>query len=162
MNILIAVDSVEFNKVIAEFVNSHDWSSETNFRIVHVIEPALLNESEIAFLPFLNDLVENEKITSTQLVSDMAKRIDTANVNSAHVSTEVVEGHASDLIVQLAREWQADMLLVGSHGRKGMTRFVLGSVSSSVVALSPCSVVVLRLPITSKITENQESVITSL
>ncbi len=144
MKILIAVDSVDFNKVIAEFVNSHNWKSDTTIRVIHVIESELLDSSQVAFLPFLENLIENEREESQNLVSDMAHRI--SNDKQFTVIADVLEGHPRDRIVQTAREWQADLLIVGSHGRKGLSRFTLGSVSSAVVALAPCSVVVLRLP----------------
>lgn len=145
MNVLLAVDSVEFNKVMADFINSHSWQSGSTFRIVHAIEPALLDGSEVAFLPFLTELIENEKVESEKLVADMCNRIQAQKANST-IITEVIEGHACAQLLKIAAEWKADMVIVGSHGRKGISRFTLGSISSSVVALAPCSVVVLRLP----------------
>lgn len=146
MKVLIGVDSFEFNKVIADFINGYNWERSSVFRIVHVIEPALMNESEVSFLPFLSELTESERKESYELVQDMAQRIKTARLDSAKIVTEVIEGHAADRLVQIAEEWHAELLLVGSHGRKGMTRFTLGSVSSAVGTLAPCSVLVLRIP----------------
>jgi nucleotide-binding universal stress UspA family protein len=150
MKILIAVDSVDFNKVIAEFVNAHNWNSDTTVRVIHVIESQLLDSSQVSFLPFFDSLIENERVESENLVADMSHRIEIGKQTTAQVFTEVLEGHPYDRIVQAAREWQADLLIVGSHGRKGISRFTLGSVSSAVVALAPCSVVVLRLPSATK------------
>jgi nucleotide-binding universal stress UspA family protein len=47
-------------------------------------------------------------------------------------------------IVQKASEWGADLIVVGSHGRKGIKKFMLGSVAEKVVASSPCSVEVVK------------------
>lgn len=156
MKVLIGVDSPAFNQATAEFVNSHRWKPRTTFRIVHVIEPALLHETNVSFLPLLNELIESEKNESHKLVQDMAQRIKLSHLDSPQIITEVVEGHASDRLMQIAQDWPADLLLVGSHGRKGLTRFTLGSVSSALVALAPCSVIVLKSPKVSK-TENGQS-----
>ena len=50
------------------------------------------------------------------------------------------------LILDCAAEWGADLIIVGSHGRKGIARFVLGSVSEAVARYARCSVEIVRLP----------------
>lgn len=47
-------------------------------------------------------------------------------------------------IAQLAADLEADLIVVGTHGRRGMTRFLLGSVAEGVVRLAPCEVLVVR------------------
>ena len=56
----------------------------------------------------------------------------------------VLVGHAADIINKIAREWSADLIVVGSHGRGGLGRVVLGSVSESVVRHAPCPVLIVR------------------
>ncbi|RTL38134.1 MAG: universal stress protein [Candidatus Melainabacteria bacterium] len=146
MKVLIGVDSLAFNKVTASFINSHNWKPRTTFRVVHVIEPALVHETDVSFLPLLNELVESEKKASHELVQDLAQQIKVSHLDSPQIITEVIEGHAGDRLIQIAQEWPADLLLVGSHGRKGLTRFAMGSVSSAIVSIAPCSVIVLKLP----------------
>ncbi len=51
---------------------------------------------------------------------------------------------AKDAIIDTAQDWRADLIVVGSHGRRGLSRFLLGSVSQAVVAHAPCSVAVIR------------------
>lgn len=161
MKVLIGVDSFDFNKVTAEFINSHNWKPRTTFRIVHVIEPALLDESEVSFLPLLNELVDSEKRESHELVQNMAQLIKVSHLDSPTIITEVIEGHACACLVEIARDWHADMMLLGSHGRAGFTKFALGSVSSAVVALAPCSVFVLRLPKKAPLDKNKDACITT-
>jgi nucleotide-binding universal stress UspA family protein len=47
-------------------------------------------------------------------------------------------------IIDHAAEWHADLIVAGSHGWEGLNRFLLGSVSESVVRHAPCSVEVVR------------------
>jgi nucleotide-binding universal stress UspA family protein len=59
-------------------------------------------------------------------------------------STIVREGDPRHAILDVAAEWDPDLIVLGSHGRKGLDRFLLGSVSESVVRHAPCSVEVVR------------------
>jgi nucleotide-binding universal stress UspA family protein len=49
-----------------------------------------------------------------------------------------------EVILEEARRWDADLIIVGSHGRRGFKRFLLGSVSEAVAMKAHCSVVVVR------------------
>ena len=60
-----------------------------------------------------------------------------------NVSTEVLRGAPDQQIVERAKEWKADLIVVGSHGR-GFWGRLLGSVSNGVVHHAPCSVLVVR------------------
>jgi nucleotide-binding universal stress UspA family protein len=60
------------------------------------------------------------------------------------VETVVQEGDARSVIVDEARKWSADLIVMGSHGYTGLTRLLLGSVASFVVSHAPCSVEVVR------------------
>jgi nucleotide-binding universal stress UspA family protein len=56
----------------------------------------------------------------------------------------VAEGAAYRVIVELAREWQAGLIVMGSHGRTGLKRLLMGSVTERVVGLAPCPVLVVK------------------
>ena len=60
------------------------------------------------------------------------------------VETAVREGIVKDEIAREAEAFQADLLLMGSHGRRGLGKFLLGSTAKDLIPLSPCSVVLLR------------------
>ena len=60
------------------------------------------------------------------------------------VSTELVEGDPKSQIIDVANEWHADMIVLGSHGRTGLSRFLIGSVSQAVVRHAHCSVEIIR------------------
>lgn len=60
----------------------------------------------------------------------------------------VRDGHLRAAIVDEARKWRADLIVLGSHGRTGITRLLLGSVAQSVVSHAPCSVEVVRRKLT--------------
>ena len=63
---------------------------------------------------------------------------------SIDVTTEVIDGSPSRVIVETADEWKANLIVVGSHGHGFWSRVLLGSVSDSVVRHAHCSVVTVR------------------
>lgn len=62
----------------------------------------------------------------------------------ARVVSHVRVDSPANGVAQLASELEADLVIVGTHGRKGLSRFVLGSVSESVLRIAPCPVLVMR------------------
>ena len=62
-----------------------------------------------------------------------------------NIKTEIVNGDAGQQLVEFAGKWNADLIVVGSHGR-GFWGRLLGSVSDAVTHHAPCSVLVVRKP----------------
>ncbi len=91
----------------------------------------------------LESTIESETQRAQDLVKNAAERLRSAGFDA---STSVREGDPKMVILDCATEWRADLIVVGSHGRKGVTRFLLGSVSEAVARHAYCSVEIVRLP----------------
>ena len=93
---------------------------------------------------------------ATMLIADMAE---TARTDAAHRAESMAatlrdagrtavadprDGDAATAIIAAARESRADLVVVGAHGRTGLVRLALGSVSSNLVRHAPCSVLIVR------------------
>jgi nucleotide-binding universal stress UspA family protein len=68
-----------------------------------------------------------------------------ARLSHRPVHATVISGIPGDEIVRFARERPVDALVLGTHGRKGLPRLLLGSVAERVVREAPCAVVVVRV-----------------
>jgi len=71
---------------------------------------------------------------------------DTARADGLTTRTELRQGTPHAEIVALATEERADLVVIGTHGRGGLTRALLGSVADRVIRLAPCPVVSVRAP----------------
>jgi nucleotide-binding universal stress UspA family protein len=60
------------------------------------------------------------------------------------IDTDQSVGDARQIILDQANDWGADLIVLGSHGYRGVDRFMLGSVSESVVMHASCSVEIVR------------------
>jgi nucleotide-binding universal stress UspA family protein len=74
-------------------------------------------------------------------VEDVKKKAEAFNVNTR---TFVREGEAYKKITDLAGENKADVIFMGSHGRTGLRRLLMGSVTEKVIGYAPCPVMVVR------------------
>lgn len=145
MRILVAVEDKLFGEAIADFVSKHEWPVDTELKIIHVVEPIYVNTLSGYPSELVANFHEERMRAAKSLVMGIGTRIKTQNQSIA-LKEDVLEGRAKELIVDTARDWQADMIIVGSHGRSGIGQFFLGSVSMSVLSASPCSVMVVKLP----------------
>ena len=84
---------------------------------------------------------EQVRDTIREAVDDILSGDGTSGLN-LFVHTRI--GAPSEELVTLAREAEADMLVVGTHGRSGVSRLFLGSVAEKVVRYAPCAVLVAR------------------
>ena len=93
--------------------------------------------------PLPAEVSENEKIAAQRIVDDVAKMVEEAGVD---VETKIVERHPSvpDAIIQFASEADVDLIVMGTKGKTGIKRFLLGSVTESVVHHAHCPVLVVR------------------
>src|SRR5262249_33247405 len=62
------------------------------------------------------------------------------------VEHRLAEGDAAAEILRVARETNCDLVVMGTHGRKGLGRLLMGSVAEQVVRKAPCPVLTLKTP----------------
>lgn len=80
-----------------------------------------------------------------QATEALARITAQAQVHGVAVSTEIVEGSSpAEEIVETARRCGADVIVMGSHGRTGVARVLLGSVAGKVLMLSPVPVMIVK------------------
>jgi nucleotide-binding universal stress UspA family protein len=84
---------------------------------------------------------------TTRIASDRSATLNAAGVKA---TPEVREGDAADELIAAAAASHADGIVIGSHGRTGVSRLFLGSVARAVLFNAPCSVLIVRAPVVVK------------
>jgi hypothetical protein len=88
-------------------------------------------------------VTEEQRAEAESLVAGTAKILRDAGFQA---TTAIEQGSAKSVIIDSATQWPAELIVVGSHGRKGIDRFLMGSVAEGVARHAPCSVQVVRIP----------------
>jgi len=145
MKILLAIDDSRFSEVALQAVIAQAHSKETEVRVLHVVEPpSLLVAREMGGYDASLEAVWDQETKEAQtLVAQAAATLSSHGFKS---STAVKQGDPKSLIIDVSEEWSADLIVVGSHGRKALDRFLMGSVSEAIVRHAHCSVEIVRIP----------------
>ena len=86
----------------------------------------------------LDKLVHQWSARELEKLTGRAKRV------GVRATALLCDGDPADQIVRACRSTRADLTVVGTHGRRGLPKFLLGSVAERVVAMAPCPVVTVR------------------
>lgn len=144
MKVLVAIEDVLFGTAIADWISHHKWPQGTEFRIVHVIDSFTFRQSMLdASIAWLNE-AKSELVTAiSKVVDDVANSIK-LSVENCTVTPQIIEADPSDEILAIADEWPADLIVAGSHGRKGFNRLFLGSTSLALTSYASCPVLLVK------------------
>jgi len=136
--VLIAIDGEPVAVRAAETGVDLAQALGAEVAFVHVVDASLAYSGDTG--PPASELIAAAKLDAKRLVTALRQRL------SPHSSVlEFIQvGTPSEEIVKAAKEWSADLLVIGSHGRGGMQRALLGSVAETVMRRAPCPLVVVR------------------
>lgn len=116
----------------------------TEVRVLHVLEPAplLFARATGGYDPAFETAWEAQRQHAEALVAKAAERL---RARGLSVVAAVEQGEPKLKILDVAEEWQADLIVLGSHGRKGLSRFLMGGISDAVARHAGCSVEIVRI-----------------
>jgi nucleotide-binding universal stress UspA family protein len=143
MRILLAVDSSSHSDVAVHRLAERPWPQHSSVRILSVAQlyasadSSSFWDSGAAY----EHLGEALLAGAHEVVERAANELEASTLS---VETAVRRGDPRIVVVDEANEWKADLIVIGSHGRTGVRRWLLGSVAEHVVRHAPCSVEVCR------------------
>lgn len=147
MKILLAIDDSPCSEAAVEAVLRQFSARQSDVRVLHVDEWPKGMPVSLAFAEGpgsagnILSAHDEARRRGNELVSRAAARLAAA---SFQVKTELRRGDARHEILDCAAAWHPDVIVLGSHGRSGLDRFLLGSVSENVMRHATCSVEVVR------------------
>src|SRR5271167_3722907 len=142
MRILMGIDDSKFSGDVLRAIVTQFRAEHTEVRVLHVLQPAAPAPPQMA--PGYAPELEGQKKPARELVERIANELRAAGFQ---VDTAVEIGDIREGIIDSAAEWRADLIVVGSHGQRGIQRFLLGSVAEFVARHAKCSVEIVRTPV---------------
>jgi nucleotide-binding universal stress UspA family protein len=112
-------------------------------KIVHVHEPAI-PISDIAW--YAATAAADDEELQRQALAAVEKIIQEQVPDGVHAEAKVLTGNAADKIAEYARETNADLLVLCTHGRTGLSHVLMGSTAEAIVRQAPCPVLTLKQP----------------
>jgi nucleotide-binding universal stress UspA family protein len=115
---------------------------DARLTIVHAIAPMIVTAPE-QYVDAVT--VEQLRIQERQWGARQVKRLaDRAKKAGVRAAALLLDGDPGEQVVRASRSKRADIIVVGTHGRRGFSKFLLGSVAGRVVATATCPVVTVR------------------
>ncbi len=138
--ILVPIDFSEFSYKSLDYANAFAAKSQSQVLLLHVVP---LNYLETEAIAFDYSLIEKQSTESCQARLEKLRehRMDP----TLKVDIRVCIGRPVDEILNAAREFDADLIIMSTHGYTGLKHAFLGSVTENVIRYAPCPVLTVRL-----------------
>jgi nucleotide-binding universal stress UspA family protein len=146
--VLLATDGSECSEQAARSLTVHPLPVSTEVRVMSVVEYYLPPEVTLLQPPGVDPMrvnqIREQAMATAEDAVDGANRILESTYPNRSQAISVLLEKPADLILREAQEWGADWITMGSHGRRGASRFLIGSVSEYVATHAKCSVAIER------------------
>jgi nucleotide-binding universal stress UspA family protein len=147
MKIILAVDGSKYSNWAVDLLLKLPLDQEPEVDVLHVVDqavryrPVIFPPLGLEFLKVLRAEIERSLALKDRLVTRVAEKM---RIRWKKVRPLVERGNAAEMIVKLAEDNGADLIILGSRGLNPIRGFFLGSVSQKVVTYAPCSVLVAK------------------
>ena len=115
---------------------------KARIRLVHVVEPWVMVQAETPAT--LHEVAENIRSAGAGLLEECEKKVTNAGIQVDAELIETFGDSAGECIVKKAKEVDADLIVCGTHGRRGIRRMLMGSDAEYIVRRAPAPVLLVR------------------
>ena len=112
-------------------------------RLIHVVDVFIVTPT-LESGRYVDDIQKSFREDGARLLKKTEALVRKHGLTVDSVMFEIVGGRAAEIIVAQAKKWRADIIVIGTHGRRGIRRLVMGSDAEEVVRTSPAPVLLVR------------------
>lgn len=113
-------------------------------RLLHVVDELSFALSADAFASYAGDMLTLLREGGEQILAKARAEVEAAGVAVETVLRDSYAGRVGDLVAAEASAWPADLIVIGTHGRRGVGRLFMGSDAEQVLRLAPVPVLLVR------------------
>ncbi|WP_131781545.1 universal stress protein [Legionella gresilensis] len=144
--IMLAVDGSEIGQVAVKEIIKIAQNKDVTVRLVYIVDETFIYQgSTIDY----GALVSAYREEGQKILDDIEKLIisqSSIKVEKTIVELKKIQVRIAELIMKEAQKWPADLLVIGTHGRRGFNRFFLGSVAENIIRIATVPVLLVRDP----------------
>jgi nucleotide-binding universal stress UspA family protein len=146
MKILLAIDGSPCSDAAVEEVSRRPWPDGSSIKVLTAFELPTPPTPEGWALPlnFFEEMDAGLRQQAQNIVDRAIAKLKPKLPKTISLDAQILPGSPRTAILDESESWGADLIVVGSHGYRAWERFLLGSVSQSVVSHAKCSVEVVR------------------
>ena len=143
MKVIIGVDSSPYSDAALRHLADATWPMGTSFLVLSAVAPVFIAPGEALAPQAIEHYIQQQEQFHKQVAEHGAAFLRDAGLVARGI---VKRGDPRVVLEETARSEQADLVVVGSHGRSGIQKLFLGSVAAHVVTHAPCPVLVVKTP----------------
>lgn len=113
-------------------------------KLLHVVDEVSFMTSLEAGVALTSEILQLLREGGQKVIDDALAEVRAAGLDADSELFESYAGRVSDLVISKAQEWGAKLIVLGTHGRRGVGRMLLGSDAEQIVRLSPVPVLLVR------------------
>jgi nucleotide-binding universal stress UspA family protein len=140
MKVLLGIDDSASSAVLVSTVVKQFRCEDAEVRVLNVLQPIALTAPPEMARGYAPELEELRK-PAREMVERIAKELQDSGFKANAV---VAVGDVREVILASAAEWNADLIVLGSHGERGIQNLLLGSIAEFVASHARCSVQIVR------------------
>jgi nucleotide-binding universal stress UspA family protein len=115
-------------------------------RLLYIVDTLLFSTGFEACAAYTGEMMSLMEEAGAQILREGKAHVDKAGVKVDTVLLEGVGSRLSDVVVDQIKVWGAELVVIGTHGRRGVGRLLLGSDAEQIVRNSPVPVLLVRAP----------------
>lgn len=151
--ILLPTDFSGPSQTAADLASSLALEGKCRLVVLHV--------AESTGVPLYGAFGPSSAVSAT-IPDSLKRQLENYPVQAAQIERRMEEGNPSAIILRVAEEIKPDLIVLGSHGRTGLKRLLMGSVAETVLRKAPCPVLIVKTPVGEAASQsNQESSLSS-
>ena len=144
-NILVPIDGSRTSGLGLDEAIKLAKDQEATLYLLHVVDDhALLRSGATPEGTYIDGLLEALRENGRKIIAEAEARVRKQDIRSKSILIENLGSRISDLILNQARELNADLIVLGTHGRRGVRRLVMGSDAEGVVRETTVPVLLVR------------------
>jgi nucleotide-binding universal stress UspA family protein len=116
----------------------------SRIRLLHVVDAISVAVGADGFPSYSTELLPLLREAGDEILRRARASVEAAGIAVDTTQREVLSGRVADQVMEEAADWKADLIVIGTHGRRGVRRLVLGSDAEQVLRLATVPVLLVR------------------